>query len=167
MRVDDPVAGDACHVARLGSSDRSSGRLCDIALNEIHPNPSQPRKRFDDASLTALADSIRERGLLQPVIVQPRTAAGYELIVGERRWRASRIASIATIPTLIAMARRSTRGGSTARNRTPSARSRASWSAPAASDPSARTTRHHGTSGAWTLPSARPASRGAPGETSP
>jgi ParB-like nuclease domain len=89
-------------VAPLGSPDGPSGRLCDIALNEIHPNPSQPRKRFDDASLTALADSIREHGVLQPVIVQPRTAGGYELIAGERRWRASKIAGIATIPTLIA-----------------------------------------------------------------
>jgi ParB family transcriptional regulator, chromosome partitioning protein len=102
LRIDDPVAGDAYHAAQLGSSDGSSGRLCDIALNEIHPNPSQPRKRFDDASLTALADSIREPGVLQPVIVQPRMAGGYELIAGERRWRASRIAGIATIPTLIA-----------------------------------------------------------------
>jgi ParB family transcriptional regulator, chromosome partitioning protein len=98
LRIDDPVTGDACHVAQLGSSDGSSGWLCDIALNEIHPNPSQPRKRFDDASLTALADSIRERGVLQPVIVQPRMAGGYELIAGERRWRASRIAGIATSP---------------------------------------------------------------------
>ena len=102
LRIDDPVLGDACHVAQLGSPDGSIGRLCDIALNEIHPNPSQPRKRFDDRSLAALADSIRERGVLQPVIVQPRTAGGYELIAGERRWRASRIAGIATIPTLIA-----------------------------------------------------------------
>lgn len=102
LRVDDPVAGDACHVAQVGSPDGSSGRLCDIALNQIHPNPSQPRKRFDDGSLAALAVSIRERGVLQPIIVHPRTAGGYELIAGERRWRASRIAGIATIPTLIA-----------------------------------------------------------------
>ncbi len=102
LRIDDPVAGDACRVAQLGSPDGSSGRLRDIAVNEIHPNPSQPRKRFDDASLAALAGSIRERGVLQPIIVQPRTAGGYELIAGERRWRASRIAGIATIPTLIA-----------------------------------------------------------------
>jgi ParB family chromosome partitioning protein len=102
MRIDDPVAGDACHVAQLGSRDGPGGRLCVIALHEIHPNPSQPRKRFDDASLTELADSIRERGVLQPVIVQPRTAGGYQMIAGERRWRASQIAGIATIPALVA-----------------------------------------------------------------
>ena len=82
--------------------DDSSGRLRDIALDEIHPNLSQPRKRFDQSSLAALSDSIRERGVLQPIIVQPRTAGGYELVAGERRWRASRIAGIATIPALVA-----------------------------------------------------------------
>ena len=102
LRIDDPVAGDACHMAQPRSPDASSGRLREIALDEIHPNPSQPRKRFDRSSLAALADSIRERGVLQPVIVQPRTAGGYELVAGERRWRASRIAGIATIPALVA-----------------------------------------------------------------
>ena len=102
LRIDDPVAGNACHMAPAGSPERASGRLRDIALDEIHPNPAQPRKRFDQASLAALADSIRERGVLQPIIVQPRAAGGYELIAGERRWRASKIAGIATIPALVA-----------------------------------------------------------------
>ena len=102
LRIDDPVAGDACHMAQLRSPDASSGRLRDIALDEIHPNLAQPRKRFDQSSLAALADSISERGVLQLVIVQPRTAGGYELIAGERRWRASRIAGVATIPALVA-----------------------------------------------------------------
>ena len=102
LRIDDPVAGDACHMAQLRSPDASSGRLRDIALDEIHPNLPQPRKRFDQSSLAARADSITERGVLQPIIVQPRTAGGYELVAGERRWRASRIAGIATIPALVA-----------------------------------------------------------------
>jgi ParB family chromosome partitioning protein len=102
LRIDDPVAGDACHMARTGSPESASRRLRDIALQAIHPNPAQPRKRFDDESLAALADSIRERGLLQPIIVQPRPAGGYELIAGERRWRASKIAGVATIPALVA-----------------------------------------------------------------
>jgi ParB family transcriptional regulator, chromosome partitioning protein len=102
LRIDDPVAGDVCHMAPAGSSERTSGRLRDIALQTIHPNPAQPRKHFDDASLAALADSIRERGVLQPIIVQPRSAGGYELIAGERRWRASQIARSPTIPALVA-----------------------------------------------------------------
>jgi len=61
----------------------------------------QPRKRFDEASLNSLADSIRERGVLQPIIVQPHTGGGYQLIAGERRWRASKIAARPTIPALV------------------------------------------------------------------
>jgi ParB-like nuclease domain len=72
----------ACHMAR--APERSAnGRLRDIAVQDIHANPSQPRKHFDDASLAALADSIRERGVLQPMIVQPRLVGGYELVAGE------------------------------------------------------------------------------------
>jgi hypothetical protein len=113
LQIDDPVAGDACHMAQLGSPEGASGRLRDIALHEIHSNPSQPRKRFDDASLATLADSIAERGVLQPIVVQPRPSGGFELIAGERRWRASQVAA----------GRRSRRSW-----RTPSsARSRSSW----------------------------------------
>jgi ParB family chromosome partitioning protein len=89
-------------MAPAGSSESASGRLRDIALQAIRPNPAQPRKHFDDVSLAALADSIRERGVLQPIIVQPRSGGGYELIAGERRWRASKIAGVATIPALVA-----------------------------------------------------------------
>jgi ParB family transcriptional regulator, chromosome partitioning protein len=103
LRIDDPVAGDACHMARPGSPEGVSGRLRDIALHDIHPNPAQPRKHFDGESLAALADSIRERGVLQPIIVQPRPAGGYELIAGERRWRGSKIAGVATIPALVGL----------------------------------------------------------------
>jgi len=103
LRIDDPVAGDACHMARAGSPESASGRLRDIALHDIHPNPAQPRKHFDDESLAALADSIRERGVLQPIIVQPRPGRGFELIAGERRWRASKIAGVATIPALVGL----------------------------------------------------------------
>lgn len=102
LRIDDPVAGDPCHVARPVSPETESRRVHDIALQNIHPNPAQPRKRFDDASIAALAESIRERGVLQPIIVQPRSADGYELITGERRWRAATIAGVETIPTLVA-----------------------------------------------------------------
>ncbi len=103
LRIDDPVArGDACHVAKVASENEQSGRLREIAVQDIHPNPFQPRKRFDDTSLTALADSIRERGVLQPIIVQPGPAGAYLLVAGERRWRACKIAGIATIPALVA-----------------------------------------------------------------
>ncbi len=101
LTIDDPVAGvEACHVAQP-PSEPSAGRLREVALDAIHPNPAQPRKRFDQASLNSLADSIRERGVLQPIIVQPRDGGGYLVIAGERRWRASQIADRATIPALV------------------------------------------------------------------
>ncbi len=101
LTIDDPVAGvEACHVAHPPPNP-SIGRLREVALDEIHPNALQPRKRFDEASLNALADSIRERGVLQPIIVQPHTGGGYQLIAGERRWRASKIAARPTIPALV------------------------------------------------------------------
>ncbi len=83
LRINDPVAdGDACHVAQVASQNEQSGRLRDVAVQDIHANPSQPRKHFDDTSLTALADSIRERAVLQPIIIQPRPAGAYELVAG-------------------------------------------------------------------------------------
>jgi ParB family transcriptional regulator, chromosome partitioning protein len=102
LRIDDPVAGEVCHVAQLGSPDGASGWLRDIPLDEVHPNPRQPRKRFDEASLASLADSIRERGVLQPIIVQSQPEGGYQLIAGERRWRASQTAGTVTIPAIVA-----------------------------------------------------------------
>jgi ParB family chromosome partitioning protein len=75
--------------------------LRDVAVELIRPNPSQPRKRFDEAGLTALADSLAERGVLQPVLVRPRPGGSYELVAGERRWRAARMASLETMPALV------------------------------------------------------------------
>jgi ParB family chromosome partitioning protein len=101
LTIDDPLAAaDACHVAR-STAVSTAGRLRDLPLNQIRPNPRQPRRRFDDDARRALADSIRERGVLQPIIVRLREPDGYELIAGERRWRAARIAGLETIPALV------------------------------------------------------------------
>jgi ParB family chromosome partitioning protein len=75
--------------------------LAHLPLETIHANPRQPRKRFDHESTSALADSIRAQGLVQPVVVRPREAGGFELIAGERRWRAAREAGLATVPALV------------------------------------------------------------------
>jgi ParB family transcriptional regulator, chromosome partitioning protein len=75
--------------------------LRDIPTDMIAPNPNQPRKEFDEQALVALADSIRARGVLQPVLVRPLPSGTYELIAGERRWRAARLAERDTIPALI------------------------------------------------------------------
>ena len=75
--------------------------LAHLPVETIHANPRQPRKRFDGEATSALADSIRAQGLVQPVVVRPRPAGGYELIAGERRWRAAQEAGVPTVPALV------------------------------------------------------------------
>jgi ParB family transcriptional regulator, chromosome partitioning protein len=75
--------------------------LRELPVELISPNPNQPRRRFDEETLAALAGSLGERGVLQPVLVRPKAGGTYELVAGERRWRAARIAGLETIPALI------------------------------------------------------------------
>ncbi len=75
--------------------------LREVPVELISPNPRQPRRRFDEEALHALAGSLGERGVLQPVLVRPRPGGGYELVAGERRWRAAQIAGLQTIPALV------------------------------------------------------------------
>jgi ParB family chromosome partitioning protein len=72
-----------------------------IPVGEVHPNPRQPRRSFDEEALQGLAGSLSETGVLQPVLVRPRAGGGYELVAGERRWRAARIAGLETIPAIV------------------------------------------------------------------
>ncbi len=71
-----------------------------IGLNDIKPNAAQPRKNFDQEALQELADSIKEHGMIQPVLLRP-AAKGYELVAGERRWRAARLAGLKSIPAIV------------------------------------------------------------------
>ena len=89
--------------AILSVSDGEDGgaELRELHVDLVAPNPDQPRKRFDDEALQALADSVRERGVLQPVLVRPRPGGSYELVAGERRWRAARLAGLETLPALV------------------------------------------------------------------
>jgi ParB family chromosome partitioning protein len=75
--------------------------LAHLDVDQIHPNPRQPRKRFEGEAVSGLAESIKAQGLIQPVVVRPRLEGGYELIAGERRWRAAREAGIASVPAVI------------------------------------------------------------------
>lgn len=72
-----------------------------LKLMEIEPNHDQPRKIFDEKALTELADSIAQHGVLQPLVVRPMTNGGYQLVAGERRWRAARIAGLSEVPVII------------------------------------------------------------------
>ena len=72
-----------------------------LSINEIVPNKEQPRKTFDATALAELADSIRQHGVLQPLLVRPLANGGYQLVAGERRWRASRMAELKEVPVII------------------------------------------------------------------
>lgn len=72
-----------------------------LPINEIIPNKDQPRKTFDEGALQELADSIVQHGVLQPLLVRPLASGGYQLVAGERRWRASRIAGLKEVPVVI------------------------------------------------------------------
>jgi len=89
---DDPMAADGM------SRGSPSQELRDLPVDLIEPNLSQPRRYLDEAALEALAGSVRDRGVLQPVLVRPLKDGKYGLIVGERRWRAAKIAGLQSIP---------------------------------------------------------------------
>jgi ParB family chromosome partitioning protein len=75
--------------------------LMQLPVDQIHANANQPRKSFGREGVAGLAESIKAQGLIQPVVVRPRLEGGYELIAGERRWRAAREAGLATVPAVV------------------------------------------------------------------
>lgn len=89
--------------ALLGGSAKakSDGDLADLAVGSLRPGKYQPRTRMDQASLVELAESIRVRGILQPIVVRPVDDGNYEILAGERRWRAAQIAGFTRIPALV------------------------------------------------------------------
>ncbi len=84
----------------LENDNESTGSTI-LAISEIEPNRSQPRRDFDEESLRELADSIAAHGVLQPLLVRPMPEGGYQLVAGERRWRASRMAGLFEVPVII------------------------------------------------------------------
>jgi ParB family chromosome partitioning protein len=83
------------------AGDSEGAELREVAVELVSPSAGQPRKRFDEDALQALAESVKERGVLQPVLVRPRAGGTYELVAGERRWRAAQIAGLQTLPALV------------------------------------------------------------------
>ena len=90
-------------LAAILTTSRSDAELelRDLPLDLIVPNPNQPRRIFEEQPLVALADSLKERGVLQPVLVRPLPGGTYELIAGERRWRAAQIAGLESVPAIV------------------------------------------------------------------
>ncbi len=87
--------------ALFSENATDEGKLSELDIHEIEPNKEQPRKDFDEEALNELADSISVHGLLQPIVVRPRATGRYEIIAGERRWRACRIAGLTRVPAVI------------------------------------------------------------------
>jgi len=88
-------------MASLEEVDVQRDEVIEVPLNELRPNPYQPRKTFDESSLQELASSIEQSGVFQPIIIRKSAVKGYEIIAGERRFRASKLAEKETIPAII------------------------------------------------------------------
>ena len=88
-------------LAVAGDGARERDELREVAVELVSPNPRQPRKAFDQDALQALADSLDEQGVVQPIIVRPVAGGTYELVAGERRWRAAQLAGLERIPALV------------------------------------------------------------------
>ena len=76
-------------------------RIQQLSLDSLEPNPDQPRQHFDEAALEQLASSIKQYGIIQPLVVSPSAGGKYAIIAGERRWRASRLAGLVKVPTVV------------------------------------------------------------------
>lgn len=81
--------------------DDSQSGVTTVRISEIEPNLSQPRKQFDEEALSELADSIAAHGVLQPLLIRPTPGGTYQIVAGERRWRAARLAGLSEVPALI------------------------------------------------------------------
>ena len=95
------VNRDQSEDSASGSTSYRTDGLASLAISAIEPSPGQPRKRFDEAALEELAQSIAQRGVIQPVIVRPLGGGRYQLVAGERRWRAAQKARLHEIPALV------------------------------------------------------------------
>ena len=96
------LLGDAGRPPAPSGVEARDGRggVREIDIARIHPNPDQPRMQFDEDSLDELAQSIRERGVLQPILLRPH-GDGFQIIAGERRWRAAQRAQLHTMPAIV------------------------------------------------------------------
>jgi ParB family chromosome partitioning protein len=88
-------------ILSVSGETKTADELRELPLELIVANPNQPRRHFDEEALNALAGSLGERGVLQPVLVRPKPGGTYELVAGERRWRAAQIAGLTEIPVLV------------------------------------------------------------------
>ena len=82
------------------TTESGSGAV-ELKISELEPNREQPRREFDEKAMAELADSIAQHGLLQPLLVRPLFGGGYQIVAGERRWRAARMAGLSEVPAVV------------------------------------------------------------------
>lgn len=98
--LDALLGGDiSLTMPETGENNQNSVR--NLPVSSLNPNPDQPRERFDQDALTELAESIRQQGIIQPILAEARADGGFMLIAGERRWRASKIAGLEEVPVIV------------------------------------------------------------------
>ena len=85
----------------MGGIEPTSVELLELPIDALHPSARQPRRRFEAEAASGLAESIRTQGVIQPLLVRPRAAGGWEIVAGERRWRAAREAGRTTVPAVV------------------------------------------------------------------
>lgn len=93
--------GKGLNAIFIENDSETDGGTVTLKISEIEPNRTQPRKDFDEQALSELAESISQHGLLQPLLVRPLTLGGYQIVAGERRYRASRMAGLTEVPVII------------------------------------------------------------------
>ena len=93
--------GKGLNAIFIENDSETEGGTVTLKISEIEPNRTQPRKGFDEQALSELAESISQHGLLQPLLVRPLTLGGYQIVAGERRYRASRMAGLTEVPVII------------------------------------------------------------------
>lgn len=93
--------GKGLNAIFIENDSETDGGTVTLKISEIEPNRTQPRKEFDEQALSELAESISQHGLLQPLLVRPLTLGGYQIVAGERRYRASRMAGLTEVPVII------------------------------------------------------------------
>ena len=107
MRRDEPIVrlnGNPNRVSPVNASqsaEKHDKRLVSLEISSIQANPDQPRTQFEDGPLAELAESIKSRGLIQPIVVRPRSEGQYQIVAGERRWRAAQKAQLHEIPAIV------------------------------------------------------------------
>lgn len=96
-----PESHAAASATSAGPSDSGGPQVRSLPIDQVIPNPLQPRTQFDDTRLAELADSIRASGIIQPILVRPIGGGRFELVAGERRLRAARVAQLTSVPALV------------------------------------------------------------------